>query len=205
MPASEIRDLVADVWHILEPGSSGAFPVLDNALLPGLLQSIFCSTADGGVQWDDWVTNLAPASQTGSALLESIKARGSQFNSSNLVGAIYSSDPAEKEAAAFLRPMLARTVLLLRIATGSAIQLLRESGYDQASLGFWVESLAEAHGLWSNGESPEDPHDLWADVEIALEDADAAGTGSLYELLRDLNTGALTFGQADRVVAWSFA
>lgn len=205
MPASEIRDLVADVWRALEPGPSGAFPVLDDALLPELLRSIYSSVQRTGVAWDDWVASLAPASQSGSALLEAVRANGPGAASTGLVGAMYTSRATETDATVFLRPMLARTVLLLRIATGSAIQLLRDSGYGPASLSAWVESLAEARGLWPDGTPLDDPRDLWADVELALDEADAAGTGSLHELLRGLPTGVLTFGQADRVPVWSFA
>lgn len=205
MPASEIRDLVADVWRALEPGPAGAFPVLDDALLPELLRSIYSSVQRSSVSWDDWVMGLAPASQTGSALLESVRATGPGAANTGLVGAMYTSRATETDARLYLRPMLARTVLLLRIATGSAIQLLHESGHGPTSIRAWVESLAAARGLWPDGAPLDDPRDLWADVELALEEADAAGTGSLHELLRGLPTGVLTLGQAERVPVWSLA
>lgn len=204
MPAFEIRDLVADVWRALEPGPSGAFPVLDDALLPALLRSIYGAVQRNGVAWDDWVASLAPASQSGSALLESVRANGPSVASAGLVGAMFTSRATGSDATVFLRPMLARTVLLLRIATGSAIQLLRDSGHGPTSLSAWVESLAEARGLWPDGTPLDDPRDLWADVEVALDEADAAGTESLHELLRGLPTGVLTLGQAERVPVWSF-
>lgn len=205
MPASAIRDLVADVWRALEPGPSGGFPVLDDALLPELLQSIYSSVERSDVAWDNWVARLAPASQSGSALLGSLRANGRGGARAGLMGAMYTSRSTESDATVFLRPMLARTVLLLRIATGSALQLLHESGHGPESLGAWVESLAEARGLWPAGMAFDDPHDLWADVELALEEVDAAGTGSLHEFLRGLRTGVLILGQAERVPVWSFA
>jgi len=205
MTARATRDLVSEVWRCLEPGPSGAFPVLDEALLPELLRSIYTSVHRGVVTWEHWVAKLAPASQVGTALLSAVQAQEPRTISDTIVGAMYSSRTRETDPTVFLRPMLARTVLLLRIATGSAIQLLRESGHAASSLGDWVTSLAVARGLWPDGAPLVDPTDLWADVELALEEADLATANSLHELFRDLPTGVLTFGQGERVPVWSFA
>lgn len=205
MPAHKIRDLVTEVWQMLEPGPAGGFPVLDDALLPGLLRSIYSSVRRKNVSWGEWVGSISPASQAGTVLLSSLEVSGPGAQPTGLVGAMYVSRSTERDPAAFIRPMMARTVLLLRIATGSSIQLLRESGYSAEALGPWVDSLALSRGLWSNDAPLDDARDLWADVELALEEAEAAGVGSLHEFLRGLPTAARTFGQAERVSVWSFA
>lgn len=200
-----IRDLVSEVWSVLEPGPGGAFTALDDALLPDLLRSIFTAVRRPGVAWTDWVEQLAPASQTGTAFLAKLQASTPGTSTGGLMEAMYASKPSETDPRIFFRPMLARTVLLLRLATGSAITLLREGGQTAASVRPWIDSLATARGLWPDAGLLDDPHDLWADIELALDEARAAGIGSLYELLDGLPTGMRVFGQGERVPVWSFA
>ncbi len=205
MDAMEIRQIAVDVWQTLEPGSGGSFPVLDDLLLPELLHSIYSAAGEGSVSWPDWVERIAPASQSGTALLTSLAAAGTGVSASGLVGAMYVSRVAEMDPTRYFRPMMARTMLLLRIATGSAIQLVRESGRSAVSLQPWTESLALSRGLWSAEAPVEDVRDLWADVELALEEAENAGARSLHELLSGLPTASRILGQAERVPVWSFA
>lgn len=205
MTPEQIRDLATDVWQALEPGRAGTFPVLDDALLPELLRSIFASIRRKTMTWEEWVAALAPASQQGTALLSALQESDSKAQATGLVGAMYESRVAETNPALFLRPMMARTVLLLRIATGSAIELVRESGHSSAALRPWLDSLALSRGYWSEESPIDDALDLWADVELAIEEAEIADVGSLNGLLRGLPTARLTFGQAERVPVWSFA
>ncbi|WOF21909.1 hypothetical protein N8K70_10995 [Microbacterium betulae] len=204
MTAEQVRDLATDVWQALEPGRSGTFPVLDDALLPELLRSIYVSIRRK-TSWSEWVAELAPASQQGTALLSALQASNSKTQATGLVGAIYESRVAEVNPALYLRPMVARTVLLLRVATGSAIQLVRESGHSSTALRPWLDSLALSRGYWSDESPLEDALDLWADVELAIEEAEVADVDSLHGLLRGLPTATRTFGQAERVPVWSFA
>lgn len=205
MDAEEIRQIAVDVWQTLEPGLSGSFPVLDDMLLPELLHSIYSAAGERNVPWTDWVERIAPASQSGTALLTSLASGGPSTKTPGLVGAMYVSRAVEMDPTRYFRPMMARTMLLLRIATGSAIQLVRESGRSAASLQPWTESLALSRGLWSAEAPVEDARDLWADVELALEEAENAGVRSLHELLKGLPTASRTLGQAERVPVWSFA
>lgn len=204
LAVAETRDLIAEVWAALEPGPNGAFMVLDDLLLPELLLSIYKAVPRPGVIWSDWVERIAPASQAGTALLSELTTESQSRSSSGLIGAIYSSKSSETDPRVFFRPMLARTVLLVRLATGSAILLLRESGKTPLSLRPWIDSLASARGLWRPASPFSDPHDLWADVELALDEASVAGVDSLSELHAGLPTGVRTLGQGERVPVWSF-
>ena len=58
--------------------------------------------------------------------------------------------------------------LLLRIATGSANDLLQRAGFAANVLSFWWQKLGESRGLWPAGSPPAALTDLWADVEQSL-------------------------------------
>jgi hypothetical protein len=205
MPAIEIRDLVTDVWLALEPSFANAFPVLDESLLPELLRSLFNAVKRPAGSWSSWLESIVPASLQGSALLSALQISGNTSGTSGLAGGLFTSRPNDTNPVSFLRPMMARTVLLLRIATGSSILLLRDSGHPPSAIAPWLQSLAAARGLWSPGSALDDPNDLWADVELALEEAEIARVGSLHELLADIPTGLHTLSQTERVPVWSFA
>jgi hypothetical protein len=74
-------------------------------------------------------------------------------------------DPAKDHFA-----IISRAVLLLRVATGSACDLLDQAGFDATALEFWWRSIGEARGLWEPASPPATLIDLWADVKDALSD-----------------------------------
>lgn len=83
-------------------------------------------------------------------------------------------------------------------------ELLNTDGLGVHDIRPWSDSLSRVRGLWPVGGEPEDKLDLWADMEVALEALDDDDSGDLYGLLRSLMPYLPTFGQTERVVAWSF-
>lgn len=67
----------------------------------------------------------------------------------------------------FHMPVIARAVLLLRIATGATSRLLKSLGYDSKDLQFWWAEYGESLGLWKPPLRV-DFIELWADVEASL-------------------------------------
>ncbi|PDQ35860.1 MAG: hypothetical protein B5766_03965 [Candidatus Lumbricidophila eiseniae] len=203
--SAAVQSLVSETWRYLEPGPGGAFPVLDDALLPEMLTAIFHSRCDPTPPWIDWVTSITPPSLEGSALAVALQDNDKRTNDSTLLGALYPAENSETDAVKCIRPMTARAVVLLRIATGSCVSLLRDSGHDTNAISAWTTSLAVGRGLWSPGKEPSNRLDLWADIEIALEEINAATPTTRSDFLRTLPTSLLALGQAERVPVWSFA
>jgi hypothetical protein len=58
-----------------------------------------------------------------------------------------------------------RAVLLLRLATGSARDLLAQAGLNSSDLAFWWQTLGASRGLWNPASPPGDLADLWADID----------------------------------------
>jgi hypothetical protein len=69
------------------------------------------------------------------------------------------------------RQVLARAMLLLRVATGASQKLLKSlPGVDRSELQFWWLRLGKDRGLWHDGDELTSFVDLWADVRDALDD-----------------------------------
>ncbi len=104
---------------------------------------------------------------------------------------------------------ISRAALLLRVATGASARVLEQAQLTFSDFRFWTESLAEAHGLCGPGTLPDDPADLWADVDEALFDfAETVDAGSdlSFFALRDrasVPLGVLT--GCTRVAVWGLA
>jgi hypothetical protein len=71
-----------------------------------------------------------------------------------------------------LRPLaiIARAILLLRLASAAAEDMLNSRGVTQVDLGFWWRDLGESIGLWETSAAPGQMADLWADIELVIDD-----------------------------------
>lgn len=80
---------------------------------------------------------------------------------------------------------------LLRIATGSAHDVLKQAGFGASDLSFWWTKLGETRGLWSPGSPPSALSDLWADIEVSLNEIDAteASDATAFDSVNDLAFG----------------
>jgi hypothetical protein len=81
---------------------------------------------------------------------------------------------------------MSRAALLLRVATGACAELLQRAQVSVTEYRFWLERTSEAHGICGPDEFPDDPGDLWIDVDEAL-----ATFGDLVDRGSDLSFAAL--------------
>ena len=106
--------------------------------------------------------------------------------------------------------MVARALLLLRIATGFVNSNMSEAGIDAASgdLTPMFDGLGIARGFWSATSGIADPRDLWTDVADALDELST----SLYpavECMHDWRVhssrGVPVLAEAERIAIWSMS
>jgi hypothetical protein len=103
--------------------------------------------------------------------------------------------------------VMSRAALLLRIASGACLLLLRTGGASWRSLNFWWSQLGEARGLWEPNDAPANPDDLWADIQQALEDIEvlSANLGpkmGFRERRRALPREIGLLGECERIALW---
>ena len=65
--------------------------------------------------------------------------------------------------------LLSRAAFHLRFATGSCALMFNEANVDWDSLAFWLDDVGVRRRIWKKNERPEDPLELWADLEDAMD------------------------------------
>ncbi len=173
-PVKEGLAFVRDTWNALEPSSASSFEQIDRHILrialeryfrsrfgkaPGAADADFVSITNGLV--DAQSLSLATAERLKDFLFRRTVPRDPLIFSYSVVA------PGRPGSDALA--VLSRAVLLLRIATGSAHDLLKQAGFAADELSFWWEKVGETRGLWRPGSLPETLSDLWADVKASLD------------------------------------
>lgn len=204
--AEEVAQLVEQSWRLLEPDAKGGFPVIDKALLPNLLQTAHVPARSGDFSaWAKWIDALVPPGLESSAYVAALRVGPPSDLNDPLLQYVLDRGAGTLKGVAELRPILARTLVILRVATGSALDLLHGAGASPASVSSWLNQLAVDHGLWPAESPPPLPADLWADIFDSLTDLQAIAPTSLSVLRAEVARSGAILGQAERVTAWSFA
>jgi hypothetical protein len=185
-------DFVQDLWTALEPSTPSSFEEIDRCILRLALERHFegvkgvkPSPQDAG--FEAWVQNtvsgqnLPPAAETRwrDYLLRRIAPTDPMvFTNSRLQPGDHVTDHLA---------VISRAVLLLRVATGSAHDLLQQAGFSAAALEFWWRAIGEARGLWDPASPPAELVDLWLDVKETLSEIELLGSrdpGALQSVKR---------------------
>ncbi len=78
---------------------------------------------------------------------------------------------AEEAGTVVATPVLARALLMLRLASARSASLLADAGVSKDDLEFWWEALGTDMGLWESSGELDAFADLWRDVEEAISQA----------------------------------
>lgn len=168
-------EFVRDMWSALEPSSASSFEQIDRHILRLAVERHHFSITNRQASTTDatyvaLVNGIVEAQSLATATerrLKSFLLRQSAPTDPQIFR--YSAiKPGNPQSDAFA--VIARAVLLLRIATGAAHLLFNRAGFDASLFGFWWQKLGEARGLWRPGAAPATLVDLWADVEESLRD-----------------------------------
>jgi hypothetical protein len=156
---SEIVEPIFESWQALEPSADKSGVSLDLALLHGAMRYAF-RQGWALTDWDDFVNRLdglaSPALQA--YLLEENPPATYMFEAAG------DSQRPTTEA----RPILARAMLLLRLAAATNAHLLSAAAVSKGDLAFWWEEQGKDSGLWKNSTDVDSFADLWSDVDQAL-------------------------------------
>lgn len=174
---------LSEMWKLLEPVSSGGFPLLDRYLLRLAIEGAYSKT-----------TGRAASGNLFKAFIEktfnNLGEDTTQPLFNFLLREVQPSDAfifleAKKDRSDTMinehepLPLICRGLLLLRIATGACSELMDNSTLRKDDLRFWWESICYQHGLTSILPSGIDAVDLYTDVRDSIDNIEALGSGIL--------------------------
>lgn len=209
-------DAVMRLWEMCEPGGASPFSRLDRHLLRRSLELAFKDIHACGrthrqarrmyeQQVMTLLQNVNPRELSRSQW-ETFLTDGTLERTSSVISdAAGNRGPEHKDHS---RQVLARALLLLRVASGAAQEHLELAAPDAASaLEFWWVSAGVARSLWPSSEPPMSFADLWIDVEEAMDTLklwlyDAHVLPSHFTLRRDQAAAAAVLTTPERVALW---
>ncbi|HST38085.1 MAG TPA: hypothetical protein VLK58_01185, partial [Conexibacter sp.] len=104
---------------------------------------------------------------------------------------------------------ISRAALLLRVATGASSRMFSRAEVFPEDFRFWTTSFAESHGICDKDQMPDDPLDLWADVDDAINDLeitlDQRVDHSFFKLLNGAASPLAVLTGCERMALWGLA
>ena len=206
---SSIMENILQIWEVCDPGAIGGFPILDCHLLRSSLNLVLNHLDSTGkrkyAQTLSTVLNgIGPTSQPlgpWNIFLSQpclVDKHSVIDNASGKVGALHVDHSKQ---------VLARAILLLRIATGSSAELLLEAGLDgRKALEFWKHDASVRRRLWPDTSTAFSSVDLWADIESARDSIEdwlqSGGPLCHHALWTKKATEASLLSTAERAFLW---
>jgi hypothetical protein len=195
-PKSSVH-FILDLWRTFEPAGSMLSVQLDRFLLRVLLEKAFFLTAGRSYKqsrgtFRSRITVMVDRMGLSGNLREEWlgfllreTSREDPRIIAEAMGRLEIDDPYHHVQ------VLARSALLLWMATGACARLFQDAGTSRGELAFWWGPLGEDKGLWSINGEPDEFRDLWADIEAA-----AIQTGGWLEERSDVNVDRMTLLRA---------
>lgn len=174
---SSIESLTA-IWSLLKPSTFGGFEVMDRYLLRNAMERTYRLTRNAAPTGPNYaafvnrtVDNLPrPIAVQSAAFLKRFLTREllpdepHLFQQARQQGLVGNSELVPI-------PVIARAVMLLRLATAVTSEMLEAKTVRSSDLDFWWELQGSNCGLWGHGGlAGAQIADLWEDIEIVLTD-----------------------------------
>ena len=210
-----IVDDVLRFWELCAPGAVGGFPILDRHILAYSLRKLDFGWR-GGASPDHYARKLVPLMHSALripvspalvAIWTDVVKAGSTAQGSELIRDAFGTVGVFHRN--YAKQMLARTVLLLRIATGCSAVLLNAAGPGAATgLTAWSSRPEVRRRLWHPSSPPQSYGDLWPPIEDAVDatrrqfDGDQNIPQDHYELEATLARETSVLSTAERAFLW---
>ena len=159
----ELVDPIFDAWAELQPETSGTSAALDLSLLRQALTLVVEKGLCSFFSFSEALESLGEAMPTLTHQALSTERASSV--------AIFRNAEIEDFQGKAATPILARALLMLRLASASTASLLATASVSKSDLAFWWSPLGTDLGFWDSPDDIEVFSDLWIDVGEAKEEA----------------------------------
>ncbi|HXU93236.1 MAG TPA: hypothetical protein VFP33_06215 [Gallionella sp.] len=164
----ELTEWISDLWQLSNPLAT-SFELLDQYLVRSALKRSFNTKfqADAEESYEARISSACRA-------LKVATSNPTEF----FCGRVKPNDPlllvfASKTSSVYddlqYMEVISRAYLLLRLATACVIEPLKKANISKDDFSFWWQHIGNETGLWPRNNPPDDPIDLWYDVEVSLE------------------------------------
>lgn len=191
----ETISFIRAVWHSLEPGGRAPFATLDLHLLRLALGSTAPAI--------EKVVGAMGFDQPKETHLVNFFKRVTSPNDLEIIASAGKSSDTHDPGDCF--GVMARSILLLRVASGASTDLMFRAGLSEHNFAFWWRELGIRRGLWQA--EPEDYSDLWSDVRLALDEVDdligVSPDFNFPDLAFDGANAASMLGAGERALIWT--
>lgn len=192
---------INSIWKILEPNSSNRFSLLDKYLFKLLLEKIHSIISQSGIvlSKEDMINKMFE--NAGMPIDSTLK----QIFINNTYHVIFEkSNEIATDANGLPDPLaiIARSILMLRLASGSTSHLIKISNINRQELDFFFNTFGIDGGFWSPGDAPNDFCDLWTDVNDLLIEFEELAKEPIVTLNKINNLNISTYSQFTRAAVW---
>lgn len=159
-----------NIWEVLEPSGSTGFEWLDYYLLRRSLRFAYLRGQGGKFKDQNFIRYVDNAfNQLG---VQSQVLREYILSNTHKPHFIFVAAKKDSLKNGDLYPLgvVARAILMLRLASGAVNDLLNFGGINNQDLKLWRDVFGEASGLWDTNHIPGDVFDLWVDIKEANRD-----------------------------------
>lgn len=219
MPASWRLDtpttlkFTREFWTALEPAPASRFDAIDRHILRITLESVYRGTTglaprDNAANFRRFVDGVIERQ----GFASSVAAQWSQFLRRRKVSRNLSildlSKLSPETRKNSHKAVLSRAALLLRVASGSAAELMQAAGFTTDALSFWWGGIGNTRGLWDGARASDSLTDLWADIEPLLRSIDAFQASNpktaqtFHRVGTELGHTLAGLGSCERVAVW---
>lgn len=211
MPADEAVEFIKNFWSLCEPSGDSRFQKLDKYLLRISLEMAFYSEegkkplgSQGKRKYmsriNKMLIKIVPDTRTHdnwkSFFLREIDPLDPEIF-------IKASKNSEINDAVQHTEIISRSMLLLRISSGCSQRLLREASVTKLDLKFWWEKFLKDRGILENVDPNDDLTDLWADIEMAIDDLEQSGRmPNYYEIHSGQSRAISVLTECERASVW---
>ncbi len=209
-------EFVRETWRLFEPSSSGGLYEIDSHLLRLAFDQHPLLPAPGAPAYDQerasrlriMLDNMPLGLNRGR--IDAFLGRHHFPQDSTVIQ--YAKGTSNVGDVGHHLEVLSRAMMLLRLATGASLELLRGAGLSSADLEFWWHELGIRHGMWDSNNIPDDTVDLWIETRDALDflfeweqTCPDPTMASRNEWRREISSFSSVLGECERIAMWGLA
>jgi hypothetical protein len=207
---------VRDLWSVFEPSPASRFEEIDRHILRISLHSAFKgrtgkSAEEAGAQFNAFVAQVVDnqdfPSEVRRQWLSFITRQIDQDDPA--IFQLSPQSPMERKDSELA--IVSRATLLLRFATGSTAQLIAAAGLSPESINFSWKHIGRERGLWEGSKGVDELLDLWADIELSLQEIEAFqqkysnDDQTFFRIGDELSKSIVGMGNCEFISMWNIA